>query len=412
MAQKKNDNEEFTAIPAKISWNDSSKEPKYRGATMIANNSLQQGGIAFKGSGFAKNASSSQTDAFSIPADISGGAIDISFGSGSNKSSYPSIQPVNFGKSKGAAPIIDVQVIPDQDTKKNVSDVDAPLYDGFQPHNAHRSNSMNPIKMQQTVQTILTSLVASGNIDFYQTQPFVFAGRAFAEHSDCEFLLNIFSDDVCESVVEIRRSSGECFEYGNVESSILKQLISNGAIIDKKGNESDSEMEEDSSLNSFTFGLGPLPPLDSLELDSDIDSNDDFKNDALMNKETAIQIVEDAVDLDAMRDILRSNIIYLNESMAKHEDIFKSVPDIISVIVKAASGNIFDCWTIKMYLGMVSQLISCSAAIPSSLLSSIKSIQTKWSNVVRNEVGLGCIFEFFPSQQIVRNCQQIIEQLE
>jgi len=397
MAQKKSTNK------FEISWNDhsTSKEPKYRGATMITNNNLSQGGISFKGSGFAK-------------ADISGGAIDISFGSGSNKSSYPSIEPVQFGKSKGAAPIIEVQVIADHD-RKNVSDASvAPLYDGFQPHNAHRSNSMNPIKMQQSVQSILTSLVSSGNIDFCQIQPFVFAGRAFAEHTDCEFLLNIFSSDTCESVVEIRRSSGECFEYGNVERSILKQLISNGAIVDKNSNESDSdEIEEDSSSNSFAFGFGSLPPLGSLELESDIDINDDYKHNDLMTKEGALQIVEDAVDLDAMRDMLRSSIMYLNESMAKHEDVFKSVPDIVSIIVNAAaSENIFDCWTIKMYLGMVSKLISCSAAIPSSLLSTIRDVQTKWSNVVRNEVGPGCIFTFYPSQQIVRNCQQIIEQLE
>jgi len=399
MAQKKNANNKF-----EISWNDhsTSKEPKYRGATMISNNNMSlQGDISFKGSGFAK-------------ADISGGAIDISFGSGSNKSSYPTLEPVQFGKSKGAAPIIDVQVIPDHD--RNVSDAStAPLYDGFQPHNAHRSNSMNPIKMQQTVQSILNSLVSSGNIDFCQTRPFVFAGRAFAEHTDCEFLLNIFSSDTCESVVEIRRSSGECFEYGNVERSILKQLISNGAIVDKSSaNESDSEIEEDSlSSNSFAFGFGSLPPLDSLEFESDLDTNDDFKHNNSLTKEDALRIVEEAVDLDAMRDILRSSIIYLNESMAKHEDVFKSVPDIVSLIVNAAaSGNIFDCWTIKMYLGMISKLISCSAAIPSSLLSTIRDVQTKWSNVVRNEVGPGCVFTFYPSQQIVRNCQQIIEQLE
>merc|ERR1711933_390784 len=275
---------------------------------------------------------------------------------------------------------------------------------------------LNPIKMQQTVQSILNSLVSSGNIDFCQTRPFVFAGRAFAEHTDCEFLLNIFSSDTCESVVEIRRSSGECFEYGNVERSILKQLISNGAIVDKSSaNESDSEIEEDSlsSSNSFAFGFGSLPPLDSLEFESDLDTNDDFKHNSSLTKEDALRIVEDAVDLDAMRDILRSSIIYLNESMAKHEDVFKSVPDIVSLIVNAAaSGNIFDCWTIKMYLGMISKLISCSAAIPSSLLSTIRDVQTKWSNVVRNEIGPGCVFTFYPSQQIVRNCQQIIEQLE
>ena len=148
-------------------------------------------------------------------------------------------------------------------------------------------------------------------------------------------------------MVEIRRSSGECFEYGNVENSILKQLISNGAIVD---NESDSEVEED-SFSSFGFGFGSLPSLDGMELDSnfsgtDIDFNDDQKDNNAMSQEMAIQILQDAVDLEEMRDVLRSNITYLNEEMAKNEEIFKSVPDIISTIMNAANGNIFDCWIV------------------------------------------------------------------
>jgi len=178
------------------------------------------------------------------------------------------------------------------------------------------------------------------------------------------------------------------------------------------------EIDEDSSLSSFGFGFGCLPSLDSLEFDSnfsgtDVDLNDDQKkNDGGMDKEEALQIVKEATDLDAMRDILRSNIIYLNECMAKHEDIFKNVPDVISTILDAASGQIFDCWTIKSYLGMISKLISCSADIPSSLSSSIVAIKSKWSNIVKNEVASGVVFEFFPSQQIVRNCNQIIGQLQ
>ena len=182
MAQKNNKNE-IPEIPAVISWNnESSSKPKYRGATMIANNMQQQGAISFKGQGFAKNASSVQTDAFSIPADISGGAIDISFSSSGSgiKSSYPSIEPITFGKAKGAVPIVEVQVLPD-DENKNVTE-NAPMYDGFQPHNAHRSSTMNPIKMQQTVETILNSLVETGNIDFYQRGPFVVRSLIFDCH--------------------------------------------------------------------------------------------------------------------------------------------------------------------------------------------------------------------------------------
>merc|ERR1712228_280256 len=100
----------------------------------------------------------------------------------------------------------------------------------------------------------------------------------------------------------------------------MGQLISNGAIIDKS--ESDSEIEED-SLSSFGFGFGSLPPLDAMELDSnfsgtDFEYGDDQKKNDLMSKEEALDILKDAVDLDAMRDILRSNIVYLNEQMAKN----------------------------------------------------------------------------------------------
>merc|ERR1719410_2294090 len=321
------------------------------------------------------------------------------------------MEPINFGAHKQSAPIIKVQVMEKQKEEQS-EDAHAPTYDGFQPHNAHRSSSMNPIQMQQTVDSILKILAQSGNVDFYQTAPFAYVGRAFADHTDCEFMLNIYSDDTSESVVEIRRSAGECFEYGNVENSILKQLIANGAIVENN----DASDDEDSS-SSFGFGFGSLPSLDNVEFDSqfsgtDVDDQKENGDGHGMDKEEALAIVQEATDLDAMRDVLRSNIIYLNECMAKHEDIFKNVPDVISTILDAASGQIFDCWTIKSYLGMISKLISCSADIPSSLSSSIVAIKSKWSNVVKNEVASGVVFEFFPSQQIVRNCNQIIGQLQ
>lgn len=420
MAQKKSNAtnaNQIPDIPAEISWNNqSAQKPKYRGATMIANN-LQHGAINFgnvggSGQGFAKNASHEAVNL----SDISGGAIDISFSSGMSgiKSSYPSMEPINF---KQSAPIIQVQVLPkesDNDSLKQKESEHAPMYDGFQPHNAHRSASMNPLQMQKTVDSILKILAADGSVDFYQKAPFAYVGRAFATHTDCEFMLNIYSDDTSESVVEIRRSSGECFEYGNVEHSILKQLTANGAIAQS---DDDSEVEED-SFSSFGFGFGSLPPLDSLEFDSNFSGdtdveNDDQKKDANdeMSAEVAAQIVAEAVDLTCLRDVLRSNIFYLNECMAKDEDLFVAVPDIVSRLLNAASSSIFDCWMIKSYLGMISKLVSCRADIPLSLSSSIVALKSKWSNVVKNEVAKGVVFEFFPSQQIVRNCNQIIGQL-
>ena len=61
---------------------------------------------------------------------------------------------------------------------------------------------------------------------------------------------------------------------------------------------------------------------------------------------------------------------------------------------------------------MINKLISYKATIPTNLLQLIKNVQLKWSQMVVNQVGGGVKFEFFPSQQIVRNCQQIIQQIQ
>jgi len=405
-----NNNNNNVNIPDQISWTKDKKEKKYRG-TMVQSR-LQSDGLNFGAQQFGKNASHSDT--FSIPNDISGNAIDISFSGGSNgiKSSYPSMQPIG-AKLKQQQPIIQVIDMDIAPTNNNELTT-APLYDGFQPHYAHHSNTMNPIKMQQTVTTILRDLVESGDIDFAEKSPFVYTGRAFGAYNDCEFLLSIFSDESSECIVEIRRSCGESFEFANIENNLLKELTVKGAL--------DDDQHSDDSLPSFGFGFGALPSLDSMELDSnfsgtDIDDDDDNKS-GYIDHETeidlnkAIKLLQEAVDLESMRDILRSDIANLNEQMAKNEDIFKQIPDIISIIISAVNNQFYDCWAIKMYLGMVSKLISCNATIPSSLLTSIDNIKTKWCHIVTNQVAPGVSFEFYPSQQIVRISNQIIQQLK
>eukprot|EP00483_Globobulimina_turgida_P010451 UN10472 len=152
--------------------------------------------------------------------------------------------------------------------------INAPLYDGFQPHYAHHSNCMDPIQMQETVESILIDLQDNGLIDFYQKAAFVYTGRAYGLYNDCEFLLSIFSDEVSQCIVEIRRSSGESFEYANIENSILKELLSKGAISSNNDNDNDNEdsISEDNTSSSFGFGFGfgfaSLPSLDCMELDS------------------------------------------------------------------------------------------------------------------------------------------------
>ena len=65
-----------------------------------------------------------------------------------------------------------------------------------------------------------------------------------------------------------------------------------------------------------------------------------------------------------------------------------------------------------MYLEMINKLITYKARIPTNLSQLIRNVEMKWSQTVINQVGDGVKFEFFPSQQIVRNCKKIIEQIE
>mmetsp|Transcript_61298 Transcript_61298/g.55289 ORF Transcript_61298/g.55289 Transcript_61298/m.55289 type:complete len:418 (+) Transcript_61298:144-1397(+) len=417
MAQESsNNNNNNVSIPDQISWTKNEKEKEVYRGTMIQS-TLQSNNFGIARS-FGKNAASSE--AISISSEISGGAIDISFndpGTGI-KSSYPSIQPIGNKFEKPQAPLL--EVVGDTNINnindKILNNDKIPQYDNIQPQYAHHSQSLDPIKMKETLIQILSELEQNGDVDYYEKSPFVFAGRAYGTYDYCEFLLNIFSDESSDSVVEIRRSCGESFQFANIESNLLKQLTKQGAI----DNEDDDD-EDDLSSFDFGFGFDSLPSLDTMTLDSnftetdiDDDNNDDFKTgyDDTFDANQANELLQSAVNTESMRDVLRSDIIYLNQQMAKNEDIFKNIPDIISTINNAITDQSYDCWAIKMYLGMISKLISCKATIPTNLLQSIEHIKLRWSHIVINQITSGVKFEFYPSQQIVRNCDQIIQSLK
>ena len=94
------------------------------------------------------------------------------------------------------------------------------------------------------------------------------------------------------------------------------------------------------------------------------------------------------------------------------ETTAETVFNLLSVIGSLMWSDAMMGGQIKMYLGMISKLISCKAAIPSSLSQSVESVKAKWSSKVVNEVAPGVRFEFYPSQQIVRCCNQILDQLK
>jgi len=413
-------------IPDQISWTkqpeDSSKA--YRGATSIARG-FQSDAISFGAASFGKNAAHSE--AISFPSELSGGAIEINFTSPSDssvKSSYPSIQPFGSNQQKPQQPLIEVVASSDVASSKQheLKSDEAPSYDGFQPHYAYPSATMNPMQMKQTLNVLLTDLVESATIDYYEKSPFVYAGRAYGKYDDCEFLLSIFADESCECIVELRRSSGESFQFANIENSILSKLRQSGAIkqLQSQCELDDDQDDADNDSVGFGFGFGSLPSLDTMELDSNFsttdmdDDDDDHKLDSLeLNTQAAMQILADAVDLQSMRDVLRSDIAHLNEQIARNEEMFKAIPDIINTLIDASKNDaLYDCWAIKSYLGMISHLISCQTSAPSNVLDSIQDIQTRWSHTVINQVAPGVNFEFYPSQQIVRNCEQIMKQLK
>jgi len=198
----------------------------------------------------------------------------------------------------------------------------------------------------------------------------------------------------------------------------LLQLTKEGALSRDDDHEMMDDEESAQSIDSFGFGLSAFPPMESMELDSHFHSlsdGDDFKfksNSTSSNQGKAAKLLEDAVNLNAMRDELRADIATLNGELSEENNAFAAIPDAVSKIVVAlTSDNLYDCWAITKYLEIVSKLISCNAATPSSLKHSVERTKDKWSRTVVNEVAPGVRFEFHRSQQIVRCCNLILDQL-
>merc|ERR1712141_822353 len=133
----------------------------------------------------------------------------------------------------------------------------------------------------------------------------------------------------------------------------------------------------------------------------------------VFSQESASALVEDAVNLNAMRDELRADIATLNADLLKNCDLFASIPGIVSKIADAMTNDTFyDVWAIKIYLGMIATLISRESPVPPSLSQSVSMVKARWSSMVINEVAPGVSFKFYPSQQIVRSCEEILDQMK
>jgi len=380
-----------------ISWNNTDEEDVYRGAAV---DSLHQNEhLSFAPQSFGNKGAAA----------LSGNALDI----------YDPAEGPSFPtQSKQQHPLIEV-VPTEQPLQSQVRSGDgdaAPFYDAFQPFYAHHSSTVNPLEMVDKVATILGVLCAAGTIDYHQKSTFVFGGRAFGKYQDCEFQVSVFSDRSSESVLELRRTSGEPFEFADIESNLLRRLTAAGALPQDGDVEmnADDDSEAMDTATSFGLALPALPPLDSMELDSAFDASDadEFKSmPTAMSREGAARILDDAVNLSATRDELRADIAILHGEATRNEDAFREIPDAASKIIGCCF-HLNDCWAIKMYLVIVSKLISCGADTPQTLRQSVERVKAKWSATVINEVAPGVRFEFYPSQQIVSQCDQILEQLQ
>jgi len=396
-----------------ISWNKNEDEDVYRASTCIQSPPQSQH-LSFGAQSFP--AKTEILRPFEAPSD--GNALDIY---GGHHSVFP-MKPL--GMNPKQRPVVEVieSVEADADPSELKGDDDAaPIYDGFQSLYGHRSSTKSPTEMARSVGSTLQRLCASGSIDYHQLTPFAFAGRAFGKYQDCEFKLSIFSDESSESVLEMRKTAGESFQYQSIECRILSNLVEAGALPSNTDSGHDDSDDERSmgpfNVNSIGFGLPAFPSLDSMEVDSNFSASDVDELKAMtspMSTERATQLLQDAVDLNAMRDELRTDIATLNDEMTKEEVMFAAIPNALSKIVEAmTSDRLFDCWAIKSYLEMTSKLISHqTASKPPSLAMSVEKLKDKWSRKVINEVAPGVSFEFYPSQQIVSLCNVILDALK
>ena len=126
----------------------------------------------------------------------------------------------------------------------------------------------------------------------------------------------------------------------------MSNLVEAGAL--PSSTDSDDERAMDSfNVDSTAFLILQFPSLDSMPSDCSVGASDDDEFKA-MSAERATQLLEYAVDLNAMRDELRGDIATLNEEMSKEREVFAAIPDAVCKIVEAMTNDrLFDCWAVK-----------------------------------------------------------------
>merc|ERR550532_2488098 len=128
-------------------------------------------------------------------------------------------------------------------------------------------------------------------------------------------------------------------------------------------------MNEMDTADSFGFGLPALPSLDSMDDFDDLmstsasSSEDGLSMGRVQSQESAAALVEDAVNLNAMRDELRADIATLNADLLKNCNLFASIPGIVSKIADAMTNDTFyDVWAVELLFAIcnfVMRVVQC-----------------------------------------------------
>jgi len=242
-------------------------------------------------------------------------------------------------------------------------------------------------------------------------------GRMYHGFDMSEYMINVYvsSDNQYQSVIEIRRSSGDTFVHDEFFRRISKYL------------EEQSVLEHREEVDfGFSFALEPLTldSLDSeflkqLEKDDNVTSEDDGisseATDTTSIQHLGDELIEVVTDRWSYREVFRHTSGVLCQELQTNPQLVQYVvsqTNIIQRLIKPLTEELYDSLIIRNILQVVKKLLeheTSKVSVYDNCAKDIRDLKEKWMEGPQHKT---ISMRFGRSQQVERACSECLNLLQ
>lgn len=301
----------------------------------------------------------------------------------------------------------------------------AAIWDGpLSRYNTLMSNK-SPEECMKAIGRAVAKLEEEDTCLDWKIEEYIAFGRMYHELDISEFIINVYksSDNQFQSVIEIRRSSGDTFVHDEFFRQIA-QSLENDNILEPRRDEPKIDF-------SLSMALEPLS-IDSLAQLDTLDTNflkELTSNDGMSSDETSIsditeipsfeqlgdELIDIVTDRTSYQDVFRHSSGILCQELKNNIPLLQYVAsqtDIIERLIKPLTQDFYDTLIIRNILQVVKQLLqnqNPKVFVHANCSKEIEDLKITWADSVQHK---SINMKFCKSQQVEKLCSECLELLK